>query len=81
MEYTVLIGRSDNGYAAWVEGLTGVCVAAADTREETEALIQEALQQHLDGEVPDSPNVYYRQAQASRPTLRFIDMDAKRSIA
>ena len=50
MEYTVLIGRSGNGYAAMVEGLSGVCTAAAATRAETESLVHEALVLHLEEE-------------------------------
>ncbi len=73
MEYTVLIGRSDNGYAAWVEGLSGVCVAAAETREETEALIQEALELHLEEE----HSGLERASAPVRQTLRFVDMDAR----
>ena len=79
MEYTVLIGRSANGYAACVEGLSGVCTAAAETREETESLIYEALELHLEEERPVSVSgagTMHRGDQADKPTLRFIDMDA-----
>ena len=78
MEYTVLIGRTGNGYAAMVEGLSGVCTAAAETREETESLINEALELHLEEErlsqVSEVPTPYW--GQTDKPTLRFIDMDA-----
>ena len=79
MEYTVLIGRSGNGYAAMVEGLSGVCTAAAETRAETESLIHEALELHLEeerlSEVSGVTSMYL-ESQADKPTLRFIDMDA-----
>ena len=81
MKYTVLIGRSDNGYAACVEGLSGVCVAAAETREETEVLIQEALNLHLEeeraGSLHEHATAYYREAPVSKPILRFVDMDVE----
>ena len=78
MEYTVLIGRSGNGYAASVEGLTGVCTAAAETREETESLIYEALELHLEEErlSQESGVTTMYWGQVDKPTLRFIDMDA-----
>ena len=40
MTYTVVIEKTGNGYSAYVPDLPG-CVAAGDTREETEALIPE----------------------------------------
>ena len=56
MTYTAIIEKTSNGYSAYVPDLPG-CIAAADTRNETEALIQEAVTLHLDmlranGEVP-----------------------------
>ena len=47
MTYTAIIEKTGNGYSAYVPDLPG-CVAAADTRQETEALIQEAVTRHLD---------------------------------
>ena len=47
MTYTAIIERTSNGYSAYVPDLPG-CVAAADTRKETEDLIQEAVTLHLD---------------------------------
>ena len=47
MTYTVVIEKTGNGYSAYVPDLPG-CVAAGDTREETEALIQEAVTYHLE---------------------------------
>ena len=47
MIYTAIIEKTSNGYSAYVPDLPG-CVAAADTRKETEALIQEAVTLHLD---------------------------------
>ena len=47
MSYTAIIEKTGDGYSAHVPDLPG-CVAAADTRKETEALIQEAVTLHLD---------------------------------
>ena len=47
MKYTVVIEETGNGYSAYVPDLPG-CAAAADTREETEELIREAIVYHLE---------------------------------
>ena len=47
MTYTGIIEKTTNGYSAYLPDLPG-CVAAADTREEAEALIQQAVAGHLD---------------------------------
>ena len=47
MKYTVVIEKAGNGYSAYVPDVPG-CVAAADTREETEELIREAIVYHLE---------------------------------
>lgn len=44
--HTVIVEQTDNGYSAYVLEVPG-CVAAAETQEETVALIREALQLHL----------------------------------
>ena len=48
MRYTVLIEQGPTSYGASVPDLPG-CVAVADTREEVEALIKEAIEFHLEG--------------------------------
>lgn len=45
--YTAIIEETGNGFSAYVPDLPG-CVAAGDTREETEALIREAVTYHLE---------------------------------
>ena len=45
--FTVVLEKSDNGYAAYLPDLPG-CVAAGDTLEETEILIAEAVSSHLE---------------------------------
>ena len=47
MNYAVVIEKTGNGYSAYVPDLPG-CVAAADTREDTEELIREAIVYHLE---------------------------------
>lgn len=48
MQYLVIVEESDNGFGAYVPDLPG-CVAAAATRSEAIALIQEAIEFHIDG--------------------------------
>ena len=47
MKYVMIIEETGNGYSAYLPNLPG-CVAAADTREETETLIREAVTHHLE---------------------------------
>ncbi|MBK9240556.1 MAG: type II toxin-antitoxin system HicB family antitoxin [Acidobacteria bacterium] len=48
MTYAVLIEKGPTSFGATVPDLPG-CVAVADTREEAERLIQEAIAEHLKG--------------------------------
>ncbi len=48
MKYLVVVEKSENGYGAYVPDLPG-CVAASETRTEVVALIQEAVQFHIEG--------------------------------
>ena len=47
MKYLVVVERSENGYGAYVPDLPG-CVAASESRSEVVALIQEAIEFHID---------------------------------
>ena len=47
MKYTVVIEKSDNGYSAYLPDLPG-CIAAGDTRAETEELIRQGVIYHLE---------------------------------
>ena len=47
-EYLVVVERSDGNFAAYLPDLPG-CVATGDTREETLALMREAIELHLRG--------------------------------
>ena len=46
MKYVTVIEKTDNGYSAYLPDLPG-CIAAGDTIQETEDLIQEAASYHL----------------------------------
>lgn len=48
MKYTVLIEKGPTSYGASVPDLPG-CVAVAETRQEVEQLIKEAIALHLQG--------------------------------
>ena len=48
MKYVVVYAQSHTGCSAYVPDLPG-CVAAGETRDETERLIREAIAFHLDG--------------------------------
>lgn len=48
MEYAVVFEKTANGWSAYVPDLPGLGVAAA-TIEETEQLIRDGIELHLDG--------------------------------
>ena len=48
MKYLVVVENSTNGFGAYVPDLPG-CIAAAETREDVVALIQEAIEFHIEG--------------------------------
>jgi predicted RNase H-like HicB family nuclease len=48
MKYAVVIEKSATGYGAYVPDLPG-CIAVGETLAQTERLIQEALEFHLEG--------------------------------
>jgi predicted RNase H-like HicB family nuclease len=48
MRYAIVIEKAERNYAAYVPDLPG-CVATGSTIEETERLIREAIEFHLDG--------------------------------
>lgn len=48
MEYVVVIERGPTSFGAYVPDLPG-CVAVADSREEVESLIREAIEFHIGG--------------------------------
>ena len=48
MRYAVVIEKAESNYSAYVPDLPG-CVATGQTIEETERLIEEAIEFHLEG--------------------------------
>jgi predicted RNase H-like HicB family nuclease len=48
MRYLVVIEETQTGFSAWAPDLPG-CVAAGATREETEAMMGEAVRFHIEG--------------------------------
>ena len=56
MKYAVLYEKTATGYSAHVPDLPG-CVAAGDTLEETEQLMREALEMHLEGMREDGDSI------------------------
>ena len=48
MRYAVVIEKSETGYGAYVPDLPG-CVAVGETVHDTERLIREAIEFHLEG--------------------------------
>ena len=51
-EYVVVFERAEDGWSAYVPDLPG-CIAAGETREETERLIREAIALHIEALVED----------------------------
>ena len=68
MRCAVIIEKSETSYGAYVPDLPG-CVAAAETKEEVEALIREAIGFHIEGlreeglPVPE-PSSYFEYVEA-----------------
>ena len=48
MKYVVLFEHSETNWSAYVPGLPG-CIAAGKTKAETEKLIREAIEFHIEG--------------------------------
>ena len=48
MRYAVVIEKGEESYGAYVPDLPG-CVAAGETLDEVKALIQEAIEFHIEG--------------------------------
>ena len=48
MRYAIIIEKSATGFAAYAPDLPG-CIAAGETLEQTEQLIKEAIEFHIEG--------------------------------
>ncbi len=53
MRYAIVLEKASSNYAAYVPDLSG-CVATGATIEETEVMIREAIEFHLEGLRADS---------------------------
>ena len=51
-EYAVIYERGERNWSAYVPDLPG-CIATGETREETQRLIREAIEFHIEGLVAD----------------------------
>ena len=70
-KYTIVVEKGTDNYSAYVPDLPG-CVAAGDTVEETEALLREAIELHLEGMIEDGipipqPSDLIRQVEIELP--------------
>lgn len=65
--YVVILEPGPNNWSAYVPDLPG-CVAAAVTREETEVLIREAIEFHIEGMKEDGLDI-------PEPTLEAIKIN------
>ena len=55
--YAIIIEKSDSGYGAFVPDLAG-CVAVGKSIQETERLIKEAIEFHLEGMKEDGVEIH-----------------------
>ena len=81
MKYGAIVVKTGNGYSAHLPDLPG-CIAAADTFEETAALIREAVIFHLEGMVEDGdtiPEPRYAAVDVDVPTLDVLQQVAAES--
>ena len=56
MRYAIVIEKSNTGYGAFVPDLPG-CVAVGQSVQETETLIKEAIEFHLEGMKEDGVEI------------------------
>ena len=70
MKYTVVIEKGPTSWGAYVPDLPG-CVAVAESREEIEALIREAIAFHIEGLRRDGDPV-----PPAVSTITFVDVPA-----
>jgi predicted RNase H-like HicB family nuclease len=55
-KYLIIIEQTENGYSAYSPDIPG-CVAAADTISETEVLMKEAMEFHIEGMIAEGLKV------------------------
>lgn len=67
MKYTVVLEKGESSYGAYVPDLPG-CVAVGESREETLALLKEAVDFHIGGLLADG-------APPPRPRCDFVQIE------
>ncbi len=55
-KYLIIIKKSETGYSAYSPDLTG-CVATGKTKKETEILMREAIEFHIEGMLEEGLNI------------------------
>lgn len=70
MKCLIILERTPTGYSAYSPDLDG-CVAAGDDRDETIALMKEAIEFHLEGLAAEGVPV-----PASQSESIYVDVDA-----
>ena len=70
MRYLVILEPTETGYSAYSPDLDG-CVAAGDDRDETIALMQEAIAFHLEGMAAEGYPIPTPQCEAA-----YVEVDA-----
>lgn len=67
-EYVVIFERANDNWSAYVPDLPG-CVAAGKTREETDQLIREAIEFHIEGLKADGQSIPEPTTEAGRVSI------------
>ncbi len=67
-EYVVIFERANDNWSAYVPDLPG-CVAASKTREETDQLIREAIEFHIEGLKADGQSIPEPTTEAGRVSI------------
>lgn len=67
-EYVVIFERANGNWSAYVPDLPG-CVAAGKTREETDQLIREAIEFHIEGLKMDGISIPEPTTEAGRVSI------------
>ena len=70
LKYLVVFEKSTNGWGAYVPDLPG-CIAGGETKEETEQLIYEAIELHLEEMIKNREKI--PQALIEAETMIFKD--------
>jgi predicted RNase H-like HicB family nuclease len=80
MKYFVVFEQGPRNWSAYVPDLPG-CITVGDTREETEKLIKEAIEFHLEGLVEDGDPIPQPGTWTSIVEVNVPRLDGARSSA